>query len=81
MLSVQVGFVERFGVSCKEGGVGTAEAQGREGPGKAGLPITHLLSIPPPPPPPAHILRGTGFQPQRGLHGGLQLGCVGDIER
>lgn len=66
-------------MSCKEGGMGTGEAQGREGPGKAGLPITHLLSIPPAPL--AHILRGTGFQPQRGLHGGLQLGCVGDIER
>lgn len=28
--------------------MGTGEAQGREGPGKAGLPVTHLLSIPPP---------------------------------
>lgn len=29
----------------------------------------------------AHILRGAGFQPKCGLHGGLQPGCVGDLER
>lgn len=57
--------------------MGTGEAQGWEGPVKAGLSLTHLFSTLTP----AHVLRGAGFQSQRGLHGGLQPGSVGDIER
>lgn len=64
-------------MSCREGGKGTGEAQGREGPVKAGLSVTHLFSTFTP----AYVLRGAGFQSQRGLHGGLQPGRVGDIER
>lgn len=63
-------------MSCKEGGTGTGEAQGWEGLVRAGLSLTHLFSTLTP----AHVLRGAGFQSQRGLHGGLQPGRVGDIE-
>lgn len=67
-------------MSHKEAGRDTDEAQGREGPGKAGMQAP-ICCPSAPLSPPAHILCRARFQPQCGLHGGLQLGRVGDIER
>lgn len=67
---------ESVGVVGREGWTLVRMEEYRMG---AGLPVTPLLSALPSSI--AHVLRGTGLKPKCGLHGGLQPGRVGDIER